>query len=301
MNRLAAVSFSLLLFHPAASGQDAGLRGAAQEPALVARLQPPEPATAERVITVEAVAELRVRPTRLRVVFAANATGETASAASAAGRALVAATQKRLEAAGVAAADVDVDFIAALPVFAWRVEAQGGKDALVEKRSGTRVQYNLHVSVADEPAARSAIEAATTGDGVDLLGVDYWSGDLEQKQAEALQKALAAAQQKAKLLLAVFPEPPKPINVHERTRIVFPQQLYQTLGRAEDSAGNWYSRDELPRVPASRPLQIYYRGLFADVDALSPEMPGKREIEVVSTVRLYYLAPERPAVGKCGG
>ena len=274
--------------------QSAGLRGAAQEVSQVARLPSPDAAAAERVITIEAVAEVRVPPSQLRLVFAVSATGASASAASVAGRALLADTRGRLQQAGVAAAGLDVDFIAALPVFAWQVEKQSGKDVLAEHRTGTRVQYNLHVAVADEAAALSAIEAATAGDGVDLLAVDYWSDQLAQKQVEAQQKALAAAQQKAKLLLAVFPTPPRPINVHAGTQVLFPQQLYQNLPRAEDSAGSWYSRDEMPRVPASRPLQVYYRGLFGDVDVVEAAMPGKRDIEVVATVRLYFEAPERP-------
>lgn len=84
--------------------------------------------------------------------------------------------------------------------------------------------------------------------------------------------------------------------MHENTRVFYPQQLYQNLARAEDSAAaHWYGRDNLPRVPASRPLQVYYRGLFADIDAMEAAMPGRREIHVVATVRLYYEAPGRPA------
>ncbi|MBL8732033.1 MAG: SIMPL domain-containing protein [Planctomycetes bacterium] len=284
----------LLLLLPL-SAQDAGLRGAAPEPPLIQRLQPPDAAAAERVITVEAVAEVRVVPSRLRLVFGASAIGANLPAASAAARNLVEQTKARLVATGVEAGAVDVDFIAAVPVYAWQVEKQGGRSVLAEHRTGTRVQYDLHVAVADECASHAAIEAATATDGVDLLAVDYWSDDLDGKRVEAQQQALAAAQQKAKLLLSVFAEPPKPINVHESTRVWFPQQLYQTLPRVEDSAESWYERD-LPRIAASRPLLVYYRGLFGDIDAGVATLPGRREIEVVSTVRLYFLAPERPAV-----
>lgn len=282
-----------LLSYPSLPAQAAGLRGAAGEAPLVARLPAPDPAAAERVITVEAVAEVRVVPNRLRVVFAASAAGDTATAAAQQGRQLVAATKGKLLAVGITEQDLDVDFIAAVPVYAWSVQQQAGKDVVAENRVGTRVQYNLHVAVADEAGALAAIEAATAGDGVDLLAVDYWSDELTGKQVEAQQRALAAAQQKAKLLLAVFPTPPRPINVHEQTRVLFPQQLYQSLPPAEDSAARWYSRDELPRVPASRPLHVYYRGLFGDVDVVTSAMPGRREIEVVSTVRLYFEAPDR--------
>lgn len=280
------------------AAQAGGLRSGTSETPHLQRLGAPEPAVAERLITIEAQAEVRVVPSRLRIVFAVSASGPTASEASAAGRALLAQTKGKLVKAGLVEADLDTDFIAAVPIYGWSVGNQGGKDVLVEKRSGFRVQYNLHAYVADEAGALVAIEAATAGDGIDVIAVDYWSDNLAKKQSEAQQQALKAAQAKAALLLSVFPVTPTPVNVHESTRVLFPQQLYQTLPRVEDSAGNWYSRDEMPRVPASRPIQTYYRGLFEAVDAGSPVMPGKREIEVVSTVRLYYAAPERPLIVK---
>ena len=287
----------LLLVPIALPAQAAGLRGAAQEPALVQRLAPPDAAAAERVITIEAVASLRVVPTQLRLVFAVSAVGEDTSTASAKVRDAVAAVKGKLAATGVAAADVDVDFIAAVPVYEWRVEKQSGRDAVVEKRTGTRVQYNLHVAAPDEAAALVVIEAATAGNGVDLLAVDYWSDDLERQQVAAQDKALEAAQAKAKRLLAAFGAPPKLVNVHEATHVLYPQQLYQSLPHAEDSTGNWYAGDQ-PRVPASRPLQVYYRGLFADVDRGDRTMPGARHLEVVTTVRLYFAAPDRPEPAK---
>jgi hypothetical protein len=54
----------------------------------------------------------------------------------------------------------------------------------------------------------------------------------------------------------------------------------------------------MPHVPASRPLLTYYRGLFADLDVLDQGLPGRRDIEIVSTVRLYFAAPERPQPAK---
>ena len=293
--RVLAVLLSLTALPAVVPAQMAGQRGAAREEALVDRLDPPDPTAAERVITIEAVAQVRVVPSRLRVVLAVAAQAETADEANRTGRALLTETKAKLEAAGVAAADVDTDFIAAFPVYAWQVEQQSGKDVLAENRVGTRVQYNLHVAVPDEAAALAAVEAAAGAEGVELLAVDYWSDDLTGKQVEAQRKALAAARAKADLLLSVFPERPRPINVWENTRILFPAELYRSLPQNESRAPRDYGRDALPQVPAPRPLKIYYRGLFANVDALEPEMPGRREIEIVSTVRLYFEAPGRPA------
>jgi uncharacterized protein YggE len=288
-------SFAFLFVLGPLAAQDAGLRGGVHEPPLVTRLLAPDAHTAERFITVEAVASVRVPPTRMRLVFSVSAIGADGATAGTAMRALVASTRERLVAAGVAASDIDVDFIAALPTYDWRAEQQDKTAVLAERRTGMRVQSNLHVAVADEAAARTAIETATAGEGVDLLAVDYWSDELAAKRAEALQQALAAARAKATTLFAVFAEPPRPVNVHEQMRVLFPQQLYHTLPAVEDGAARWYARDELPRVPARRPLLIYYRGLFADVDAGATTMPGKRDIEVVSTVRLYFEAPHRRA------
>lgn len=66
------------------------------------------------------------------------------------------------------------------------------------------------------------------------------------------------------------------------------------LPAAEDSATREFF-SQMTRLSARRPLHVYYRGLFADVDAGAATMPGRRDIEVVSTVRLYFAAPQRPS------
>ncbi len=291
----ASVTLSLTLLATTGAAQAAGFRAAGDAVASVVRLAMPTAGDAERVITIEAVAEVRVVPSRLRVVFAVSAEGPDTAGASTAVRTLLAETRTKLQTAGVAPTDIDADFIAARPIYGWRVEKQGGHDVLAEVRTGVRVQHNLHVAVADEGAALAAIEAAAARDGVELLAVDYWSHELEAQQVAARRKAIAAAQAKAQLLLAVFPEPPMPINVAETTRIFYPHQLYHGLSASAETVRTYYSRDELPRVPAQRPMRVYYRGLFDDIDAPVAAMPGKREIEIVSTVRLYYAAPGRPA------
>lgn len=254
---------SLLLLAHSAAAQAAGFRAADAAVTTVTRLTMPGAVEAERLITIEGVAEVRVAPSRLRVVFAISAEGSHTAAASDAVRKRLAETKTALQAVGVAPTDIDTDFIAARPIYGWRVEKQGDRDVLAEVRTGVRVQHNLHVPVADEAAALATIEAVTARDGVELL--------------------------------AVFPEPPMPINVAETTRIFYPHQLYHALSASAETVTTYYSRDELPRVPAQRPLRVYYRGLFDDIDAPVATMPGKREIEIVSTVRLYYAAPGRPA------
>ena len=232
-------------------------------------------------------------PTELRVVFAASATAATASETNAASARLLASARTRLETSGIPATDIDHDFIAMVPVYTWGVTRQGDRDVVAEKRSGYRLQHNLHVRVRDEASAAAVITAAHEVEGIEVLAIDYWSNQLEQKQVEARDKALAAVRQKAKALLTVFAEAPVPINVHETTHVMFPQQLYQALPRTEDNSGGYFD-GQLPRVPASRPSYVYYRGLFADVDAVETAMPGRREIHIVSTALLYFEAPHRP-------
>ena len=290
------------LFAITLPAQQGGLRAGTEAAPTVQRLGAPDPAVAERLITIEAVAEVRVVPSRLRVVFAVNAEGTTVPAASTACRTRLDVARDALLGAGIALPPtaigngemLDTDFIAAVPIYTWGLGKQGDHNAIVETKTGYRAQYNVHVEVKDEAGALRAIEVATAGDGVELLAVDYWSDDLEAHQLQARKKAMVAAKQKADLLLSFFTTTPTPVNVHEETNVIYPQQLYSTIPHVEESAGSWYSRDELPRVPASRPRQTYYRGLFGTIDSGDSRMPGKRDIEVVSTVRLYYKAPERP-------
>ena len=285
---LGTLSFSPMLL----VAQAPGLAGGTSFPTLVPRLQAPDAATAERVITIEGVAEVRLPPTRLRVVFGVHATEATASAASVACRKLVDETKARLAAKNIGSADVDIDFIAVVPAYEWKVEETGDQKVAVERRTGARAQYNLHVAVADEAAALVAIEVVTVADGIDLIAVDYWSEEIAAKRAEAMAAALRAAQDKAKVLLAVFPTPPTPINVHEQTTVVQPQQLYEQVSRSDAATQSFWNR--LPHVNAVRPAFVYYRGLHADLDVMSPDLPGRRDLHVVATVRLYYEAPMRP-------
>lgn len=175
------IPVAVLLLAPFLHAQDAGRRAGTYEVPLLTRLGPPDAATAERLVTIEAIAEVRVVPDRLRVVFSVDAEGTTVAAASAACRERLAAARTALVDGGVAAVPasgkvedaIDTDFIAALPVYAWGLGKQADHDAVVEKKTGYRAQYNIHVEVKDEATARQAIEIATARDGVELLAVDY--------------------------------------------------------------------------------------------------------------------------------
>lgn len=46
------------------------------------------------------------------------------------------------------------DFIAVLPHYEWLEDKRGGRDLLVEKKVGFRMQSNLHLAVPDEATAK---------------------------------------------------------------------------------------------------------------------------------------------------
>jgi hypothetical protein len=139
---LLAGSFCVVFACSIVVAQSAGLRGEAQERLHIARLGPPDPMTTERVIAIEAAVAVRVPPTRLRTVFSVSATGENAAAASALGRARLQQARNTLGTAWVAGddIDIDIDFIAAVPVYAWEIARPGDTEALIERRSGVRMQ-----------------------------------------------------------------------------------------------------------------------------------------------------------------
>ncbi len=107
----------------------------------------------------------------------------------------------------------------------------------------------------------------------------------------------ATTPNKAELLLgAMFDQPPRPLNVHESTRVVYPRSLYASFesNYAEQLSGRYYSGN-LTRILATKPKNTYYRGLQEDADIQGEGLPLRPEISVVSTVRLYYATPRLKA------
>lgn len=288
-----------LLTASLAYAQAAGSAGGLAMGQMLSRLAPPEAADAERVITIEGVAEVRVAPTDLRIVLAHAVEAASAAESMRLGREGVAAVKAKLVSQELPAESFDVDFIAVLPVHAWNVEEQSGREVIAERRVAYRVQQNLYVRVPNEESALATIAKALEVDGVEVLAVNYWNAELPAQRQAALEKALAVARRKADLLLEGFAPRPVPINVHESCRILFPQDLYRSFARSQESEHFW--NRELPQIPATRPQNTYYMGLYEDLDAGDPRLPSRREIHVVATVRLYFAAPGREKVVPSGG
>lgn len=290
--RIPALAFAILSIPIPCVAQAIGTQGGVSLP----RWEPgvgPDREMLERFITVEGRAELRVVPDRLRVVFAVTSEGPTPEVCRTDSGKQLAELTAALGAVGVGADGVTVDFIAMLPTYGWQVEEQSGRQVAVEKLTGHRLQENVHVSVPDEAAARQVIGTAFAVGVSNVIAVDHWSSVLDGARQVAMEKALAAAQRKAVVLLAVFDTKPKAVNVSESTEVVRPDGMYVSFENAYAGAMSQpYSRDALPSVAAFRPKNTFLRGFVGDVDVQSGAVPMEPYIAVVSTVRIHYRTPD---------
>ena len=280
-------------------------RGLAQGGGSRGGLEPVPPATtapaaldhfaAEHYISIQGSAEVRVEPTELRVVLALTEDNPTAEECHTKMNARVATLTSELQAQGVGPERVFVDFISLLPRYAWGVEKQEGRDVAVERLDGFVLQTNVHLALADEGQARSAVGTAA-GLGVpDVLAFDYWSADLDAVKAQAHERALAEARRKADLMLGLFETRPGLINVHESTRVLQPRMLYRSFQNQYAGAIQMSYRGDLPAVSAPRPQNTYYHGPPGGTDVQSAELPMRPQLSVISKVTLYFAAPDRPA------
>lgn len=98
---------------------------------------------------------------------------------------------------------------------------------------------------------------------------------------------------KADLLLgALFDQPPRPLNVHESTRVIYPRSLYDSFENTyNEQLSSWSTSERLTRIWAAKPKNTYYRGFQEDTDVQGEGLPLRPEISIVSTVRLYYATP----------
>lgn len=282
----------LLLPVSTADAQMSGARGGLETSRVTATPSLAHEAV-ENYITIEGKAERRVEPTAIRIVLALMVEESDASGCQAACRILEEAFLKALADLGITGDAVAPDFIAILPLYEWQIETREGQSVAVEKRSGFRMQSNVHVRVDTDEQARTVLAAAFKLGISDIIAFDYWNKEIDRHKSEARKQALQVAKEKANLLLtAFFEDPPPPVNVHEVTRVVYPRSLYHSFENtyAQELTIPW-SGDRMPRLRAPRPKNTYYRGLFEETDVQGEGLPLRPQISVVSTVRLYYAAP----------
>jgi uncharacterized protein YggE len=250
-----------------------------------------DPKIAEGYMTVEGRAEVRVRPTEIRVVLAVTSEAETAQKCQQAVETTVEHLKVAWSKMGIAPGSIVVDFIAVLPQYAWSMEKHDAMEVGVEKKVGYRMQTNLHLAVQKDSQAQAALARAFEEGVTDIIAFDYWSGELDGIKVKARGQALKAARDKADTLFtALFHDQPPIINVQEQTTVRYPESLYHSFVNSQDERMENFNRN-VPFIHASRPRNTYYRGLYSDGDVQPRELPMNPEISVISTVRLYFKSP----------
>ena len=246
----------------------------------------------EGFIAIDGRAEIRVRPTEIRIVLAVTSEGQTARECQKTIDETMGKLKQSWTELGIPAGSIVEDFIAVLPVYEWNIEKRGDVEVGVEKLSSFRMQSNVHLAVplnADTPKAFTvAFEHGVT----DIIAFDYWSKELDEIKIKARAEAVKAARSKSDVLLAaLFDDRPPVINVQEQTTVRYPESLYDSFVNTyqEEVTVPW--RREIPFIRAYRPRNTYYRGLYIDGDIQPRELPMHPEISVISTVRLYFESP----------
>lgn len=248
--------------------------------------------TVESYITVEGRAEVRVKPTQIRMVLAITHQGATAQECQAAVKKQVDALKVAWEKLGVKSDKVVEDFIAVLPTYAWDVETRSERKVNAEKQTGYKMQTNLHLEVGNDEAASAALHAAFEQGVTDIIAFDYFSPAMEAAKARAREEAISAAKTKAELLLLLFEKRPPVINVQESTVVRRPEAMYESFANAvEGEMQNGWRDHNLPTFSAPRPKNTYYKGYQSSGDVSGSALPMKMEISVVSSVRIYYESP----------
>lgn len=259
------------------------------------RRLPPEEAL--NFITVDGTADIRVVPEEIRVVLAVTAEAETAAECQEKSAQQVQDVIEAWEELEIAEDKVVEDFINVLPRYEWRITQRDGEDFRIQQHEGFRMQTNLHVLVETEQEAMDAINLAFKQGVTDIVTFDYWSSKVNDSQVEARAVAIEAAKKKAETLLAVFDDPPKVINIQERTAVFSPHSLYRTYENVLEEEVKYHSSwERLPAIKAYRPKKTFFQGLQSRSDLRPSGAPMNPEIAVVSTVRIYYQSPSDKTV-----
>ncbi len=252
-----------------------------------------EPEAAEGYITVDGQVELRLPPTKIRIVLAVTAEATGPAECKRLVQQKVSLLAAAWEEMGVPIDDIVEDFVAVLPRYDFVVEKVRDRDMAVEKRVGFTMQSNLHVAADGDVQAMEILDVAFAHDIADIIAFDYWNDELDRAKVEAREQAVNAAREKADVLFgALFDPRPPLINVQESTNVIYPQSLYESFTNV--NAAHYqpsYSRGSMPEVRTYRPKNTYYRGLYPDADVQPRSLPMRAELSVVSTVRLYYQSP----------
>lgn len=275
-------------------GSQAGVN---QDPVNITTIPALERDVVEGYLSLDGIAEIRVKPTAVRMVLAVTSEGETAIECQTKIAGTLQALRTSWSNAGIPSTAVVEDFIALLPTYEWKLETRGDSEVGVERKSGYRMQTNLHLSLKNDESVRTAVEVALLQGVTDLIAFDYWAPGLDQIKQDARQQAVRAAKAKADALFSeLFSEPPSVINLQEETKVYFPSNLYRSFTNAYEESVTTPWRRDLPFIRATRARNTYYQGLNFDGDVQSNALKMEPEISVVSTVRLYFAPPGKAPV-----
>lgn len=275
---------------PCGWGQMAGMRlGVEPESSSNQELPLLDREVVEGFIAIDGRAEVRVRPTEIRIVLAITSEGATAMECDSAIEKSLAIVKGAWAELGIPATSVVEDFIAVLPVYQWQIEKQNESNVGVERKTGYRMQTNIHLAVPNDATAPKAVAAAFQHGVTDIIAFDYWSLNIDQYKIQARDLAVKAARNKSDSFFKVlFDSPPKLINVQEATKVHYPHSMYRSFVNSHDEEFVAPWRHEITTIKAYRPRNTYYHGLDFNGDIQASYLPMKPEISVVSTVRLYY-------------
>ncbi len=299
LHRVALALCVCLVPFSVATAQLSGLRGGVTQTSSDESMSygdpPLSPETAQGYITIAGQAEIRVKPSEIRVVLAITAEGTTPAQCKQQVGSTLQSLNEAWKAIGIPQEKIVEDFIAVLPRYEFEIETVAGREIAMEKKSGYLMQSNVHLAVPDDAQAMQAINIAFENDVADIIAFDYWSKDLDELKLKARAAALKAARDKSDVLMgSLFSQRPPVINLQESTRVIYPQSMYESF--TNSSAAEYqatYSRRDIPQIRLFRPKNTYYRGLNLDADITPQALPMQSEISVVSTVRLYYRSPVR--------
>lgn len=274
--------------------QDAGSRRE------VTRMPSPNAPSAQAIdqyIEIKASAAVRVEPTEVRVVLAMSSVAQDPAALQSAQETRRSNVRDAVLGLGISQGDLHLDFVALAPIYEWRMEDHEGKPAAFERHTGWRITENLHVRLENTELLEGLRTQALSAGASDIVAVDYASPELDAAQVEALSRALRAAEEKAKLLLApTFGESrPRIMNLREHVEVHTPGELYRSFTPADAApTESWIPyRSEMPRFQAPRPIATYYHGFDRVVDRRDEVLPMRPAIVVDATVWLYFRADAR--------
>ena len=251
-------------------------------------------------IIVDGSAEIAVKPESLRLVFAVTAEGKESNECSQKVKAAIDTIREGLQPLKITGDRIVEDFIAVIPSYEWendKVEWDNGKktEYLQEVHSGFRMQTNLHVLCDEETQALAVIDEAFKAGVTEIISFDYFHSDLDRYKRESLKKALAEAKSKSEILLSVFDDKPKVLNVENTMAVNFPESQYVTIAPTPANAKAILPYDwrNYLKIAAHRPKTTFYAGSkeFSDLGLKKP--PMNPEIIVRSTIKLTYGGPAR--------